>query len=45
MTGGYIQITTERLREPMQKIADQITGLVTAAPLVEEQAEQVAIVR
>lgn len=45
VTGWYIQITTERLREPMQKIADRITELVTAAPLVEEQAEQVAIVR
>lgn len=29
VTGGYIQITTERLREPMQKIADRITELIT----------------
>jgi len=32
VTGGYIQITPERLREPMQKIADRITELVSAAP-------------
>jgi len=27
VTGGYIQITPERLREPMQKIADKITEM------------------
>lgn len=31
VTGGYIQITPERLREPMQKIADKITELVTVS--------------
>ncbi len=41
VTGGYIQITTERLREPMQKIADKIMELATAEPVMENQ-EQVA---
>jgi integrase len=35
VTGGYIQITTERLREPMQKIADRITELVTVSTPVD----------
>jgi integrase len=30
VTGGYICMSTERLREPMQKIADRITELATA---------------
>ncbi len=33
VTGGYIQITAERLREPMQKIADRISDLTTAVPI------------
>jgi integrase len=41
VTGGYIQITPERLREPMQKIADKITELVSV-PAVNECKEQQA---
>lgn len=40
VTGGYIQITTERLREPMQRIADKVTKLATAPPLVEDQERE-----
>jgi len=40
VTGGYIQITTERLREPMQRIADKVTELATAPPLVEDQERE-----
>lgn len=36
VTGGYIQITADRLRDPMQKIADRITELVTAQAAVDE---------
>ncbi|MEI6209197.1 MAG: hypothetical protein WCP20_20660 [Desulfuromonadales bacterium] len=39
VTGGCICMNTERLREPMQKISDRITELVTAAP-VEDQERQ-----
>jgi integrase len=41
VTGGYICMSTERLREPMQKIADRITELATAPP-VEDQEQQAA---
>jgi integrase len=41
VTGDYICISTERLREPMQKIADRITELATAKP-VEDQEQQAA---
>lgn len=36
ITAGYIQITTERLREPMQKITDKITELLNTKPKEEE---------
>jgi integrase len=42
VTGGYIQITPERLREPMQRIADKITELATATPVVEDQEHAAA---
>ncbi len=32
VTGGYIVMTTERLREPMQRISDRITELATLIP-------------
>lgn len=41
VTGGYICMSTERLREPMQRIADRITELATVAP-VEDQAQEAA---
>lgn len=41
VTGGYICMSAERLREPMQKIADRITELATAPP-VEAQEQQAA---
>jgi integrase len=41
VTGGYICMSTERLREPMQRIADRIVELATAKP-VEEQEQQAA---
>lgn len=37
VTGGYIQITADRLREPMQKIADRIQELVTAGQAAPKQ--------
>ncbi len=40
VTGGYIQITPERLREPMQKIADRITELTTTVPEMEKRAKK-----
>jgi len=36
VTGGYVCMSTERLREPMQRIADRITELATAAPVIED---------
>jgi len=41
VTGGYICMSTERLREPMQRIADRITELATAKP-VDDQEQQAA---
>ena len=41
VTGGYIIMNTERLREPMQRIADRITELAMVKP-VKEQAQQAA---
>jgi integrase len=41
VTGGYICMNTERLREPMQRIADRITELATTKP-IEDQAQQAA---
>jgi len=41
VTGGYICMSTERLREPMQRIADRITELATTAP-VEDQGQEAA---
>ena len=43
VTGGYICMSTERLRRPMQQIADEIEKLATAkvAP-VEDQDQQAA---
>jgi integrase len=42
VTGGYIIMSSERLREPMQRIADKIMGLATAKPPVEDQAQRAA---
>ena len=33
VTGGYVVMTVDRLREPMQRIADKIMELVTAKPV------------
>jgi integrase len=33
VTGGYIIMSTERLREPMQRITDKITALASATPV------------
>lgn len=41
VTGGYICMSTERLREPMQRIADRITELATTKP-VEDLDRQAA---
>jgi integrase len=41
VTGGYICMSTERLRKPMQRIVDRITELATAEP-VEDQSQQAA---
>jgi len=42
VTGGYVIMSTERLREPMQKIADKIAELATAKPVVKDQVQQAA---
>jgi integrase len=42
VTGGYIIMSTERLREPMQMIADKITELATAKVIVEDQEQEAA---
>jgi Site-specific recombinase XerD len=42
VTGGYIQITTERLREPMQKIADRITELIAGELATPEKSKVLA---
>jgi integrase len=42
VTGGYIIMSTERLREPMQRIADKITELATVKLVVEDEVKQVA---
>ena len=44
VTGGYVVMTVDRLREPMQRIANKIMELVTAKPVEiveEEDHEQV----
>ncbi len=41
VTGGYICMSTERLREPMQMIADRIAALVTA-PQAEDRQQEAA---
>jgi hypothetical protein len=41
VTGGYIIINTERLREPTQRVVDRITELATAT-LVMDQDQQEA---
>jgi integrase len=38
VTGGYVCMTVDRLREPMQRIADKIMKLATAR--VEEEASE-----
>lgn len=35
VTGGYIQINPDRLREPVQRVADRITELVSTFPVEE----------
>ena len=42
VTGGYIQITTERLREPMQKIADRIAELIAGELATPEKSKVLA---
>ena len=42
VTGGYIVMSTERLREPMQRIADRITDLASIKPVEEDQEQQAA---
>lgn len=42
VTGGYIQITPERLRGPMQRIADRIDELVSMS-VVEDREEHQAV--
>jgi integrase len=42
VTGGYICMSTERLREPIQKIADRITELATVKVVTNEDVKQVA---
>ena len=42
VTGGYICMSTERLREPMQRIADRITELVTLKNTEPEQTQKAA---
>ena len=32
VTSGYVQMTTERLREPAQKVADKMKGCCGIAP-------------
>ncbi len=41
VTGGYIIMNTERLREPMQRVVDRIMEMATAKP-VEDQGQQAA---
>lgn len=45
VTGGYIQITADRLREPMQRIADRIMELAMTTQLTEGQQPDPAKVR
>ena len=42
VTGGYICMSTERLREPMQRIADKIMELATAKVIQGEVIDQAA---
>ena len=42
VTGGYIIINTERLREPTQRVVDRILDLATVASIIEDQEQQVA---
>lgn len=42
VTGGYICMSTERLREPMQRIADRITELAIAKPVERDQDQRAA---
>ena len=42
VTGGYIIMSSERLREPMQQIADKIMELAAAKPVEEELGQQAA---
>lgn len=39
VTGGYLQITTERLREPMERISNRLLELMTGKAVVAETAE------
>jgi hypothetical protein len=41
VTGGYIQITPDRLRGPMQRIADRIDELVSVTALEDQDMQQV----
>ncbi len=42
VTGGYIQMATERLREPTQRVVDRIMELATAKLPEEDQEQQAA---
>ena len=42
VTGGYICMSTERLREPMQRIADRITELATVKVVPGEEVDKAA---
>jgi len=39
VTGGYLQITTNRLREPMERISNRLFELMTGSPVIAEPAE------
>lgn len=36
VTGGYLQITTDRLRAPMERVSNRLTELMTGKPVVTE---------
>jgi integrase len=42
VTGGYIIINAERLREPMQRVADKITELATTKRPAEDSGQEAA---
>jgi len=39
VTGGYLQITTDRLRDPMERISNRLLELMTGEPVVTKSTE------